>query len=342
MPVYLYWGEDDFALDRAVADLREAALDPAWGSFNHDKLDGDGSDVAIAALAQAMTPPFGSGQRFIHMPDARLTQQCSADLLAELERSLDKIPDTSVLVFVSRKKPDGRLKSTKLLKKYAEVREFSPIPPWKTDELAKRVARVARDLDLDLTPKATELLAEAVGNNTRQLFGELEKLRLFAGANGDASAPIEAAAVESLVAATSHNSLQLAKAIRDGNTSTALDLVSELIARNEAALRIIAALNGQFRTWLWIKLAIESGERSDKAIADAAEVGNPKRVYFLKQEVARVPLSALQASLSVLLDLEYSLKRGGDDLTTLQIKTIELCQLFSVSSASRPASRFGR
>ena len=186
MSVHFYWGEDDFALDRAVAALRQAALDPAWGSFNYDKLEGDGSDVAIAALSQAMTPPFGSGQRFVYMPEARLCQQCSADLLAELERSLDKIPETSVLVFVSRKKPDGRLKSTKLLKKYAEVREFSPIPPWKTDELARRVTQVARDLDIKLTSEATELLAEAVGNNTRQLFGELEKLRLFAenGGNG--------------------------------------------------------------------------------------------------------------------------------------------------------------
>ncbi len=335
MPIYLYWGEDDFALERAVTSLREATLDPAWGSFNHDKIDGDGSEAAIAALNQAMTPPFGSGQRFVHLPDARIAQQCSADLLTELERTIAKIPDSSVLLFVSSKKPDGRLKSTKLLKKHAEIREFSPIPPWNTDELAQRVKAIARELKVKLTPEAIELLAESVGNNTRQLFGELEKLRLFAG---DSDTAIEAATVETLVAATSQNSLQLAKAIRDGQTSTALTLVSELIARNEAALRIVATLNGQFRTWLWIKLAIKSGERSDKAIADAAELGNPKRVYFLKKEVAHLSLASLQAAMSVLLDLEYSLKRGGDDLTTLQTKTIELCQLFSTA----PASRFGR
>jgi DNA polymerase-3 subunit delta len=335
MPIYLYWGEDDFALERAVTSLREATLDPAWGSFNHDKIDGDGSEAAIAALNQAMTPPFGSGQRFVHLPESRITQQCSAELLTELERTITKIPDSSVLLFVSSKKPDGRLKSTKLLKKYAEVREFSPIPPWNTDELAQRVKTIARELKVKLSPAAIELLAESVGNNTRQLFGELEKLRLFAG---DSDTAIEAAAVEALVAATSQNSLQLAKAIRDGQTSTALTLVSELIARNEAALRIVATLNGQFRTWLWIKLAIESGERSDKAIAEAAELGNPKRVYFLKKEVAHLSLTSLQAAMSVLLDLEYGLKRGGDDLTTLQTKTIELCQLFSTA----PASRFGR
>jgi len=328
MPIYLYWGEDDYALERAVTQLRDRALDPAWGSFNYDKIEADGNDGAIQALNQAMTPPFGGGQRFVWLPNAKICQQCSADLLKELERTIDKVPDTSVLLFTSPKKPDGRIKSTKLLTKHAEVKEFSPIPPWQTDQLAKRVQEVAKQLKVQLTPAAIDLLAESVGNNTRQLFGELEKLQLFAG---QTNAPIDAPAVETLVAATTQNSLNLAKAIHHGQTSEALTLVSELIQRNEPALRIVATLNGQFRTWLWVKLMLAAGERSDKTIAEAAEIGNPKRLYFIKQEVARTPLDRLQAAMAVLLDLEYSLKRGGDDLMTLQTKTIELCELFRQS-----------
>ena len=30
MPVYLYWGEDDFAIAQAVEKLRHKVLDPNW------------------------------------------------------------------------------------------------------------------------------------------------------------------------------------------------------------------------------------------------------------------------------------------------------------------------
>ncbi len=48
------------------------------------------------------------------------------------------------------------------------------IPPWKTDLIAAQVRKVAQEIELKLTPKAIALLAESIGNNTRQLWNELE------------------------------------------------------------------------------------------------------------------------------------------------------------------------
>lgn len=320
MPVYVYWGEDDFARDRAVVKLRDRVLDPAWGSFNADKIPPDQSEAALQALNQAMTPPFGGGGRFVWLAETSVLQQCPADLYREFERTVAQIPENSVLLLTSRKKPDSRLKISKLLKKVADVREFSPIPPWKTDLLARRVREVAQQTSVKLTAEATELLAEAVGNDTRQLFGELEKLKLFVG-----EGTVDAAAVEQLVTATTQNSLQLADAIREGRTADALGLVEDLIAQNQFPLAIAATLTGKFRTWLWVRLMVEAGERDERAIAAAAEVGNPKRVYFLRQEVRSLSLGQLERTLPVLLSLESQLKRGGDDRATLQMKVIELC-----------------
>jgi DNA polymerase-3 subunit delta len=72
---------------------------------------------------------------------------------------------------------------------------------------------------------------------------------------------------------------------------------------------------------------IESGERDEKAIAAAAEIGNFNRIYFLRKEVSALSLNQLEQILALLLELEVSLKRGTDELSTLQTKTIELCQL---------------
>ncbi len=324
MPVYLFWGEDEFALDRAVTALQQQVLDPAWSSFNLDKILPDQPDAIRQGLNQALTPPFGAGQRFVWLVDTPICQRCPEDLLAELERTLPILPETSVLLLTSRSKPDNRLKATKLVQKFADVREFSSIPAWKTDLLVKQVQQAAKETSVKLTAGAAELLAESVGNNTRQLYTEMEKLSLYAASG---NSPLDEAAIATLVTATTQNSLKLAAAIRQGKVADALDLVADLLRQNEPSLAIVKTLIGQFRTWVWVKLLLESGERNEQAIAQEAEIGNPKRLYFLKKEVEPLALPALLKTLPLLLDLEYSLKSGADELATLQTKVVELCEL---------------
>ncbi len=325
MTVILYWGDDDFAIAKAVNSIQSTAIDPAWISFNYEKITPDREDAAIVALDAAMTPPFGSGKRLVWLADTTLMQQCSDRLLAQLERTLPQVPATTILLLTSKNKPDGRLKSTKTIQKYAKVQEFGLIPPWKTEELSQRVQIVAKELGLKLTVDAIELLAASVGNNTRQLYLELDKLQLLAGGAGQ---QIDRAMVASLVVANTQNSLQLAAAIRQGDVGTALQLIAELIDHNEPALKIVATLVGQFRTWLWVKMLIEAGEKDDRVIATAAGLGNPKRLFFIKQELQSTTADRLAASLPKLLDLEFNLKRGGEATSTLQIHAIELCQIF--------------
>jgi DNA polymerase III subunit delta len=325
MPIYFYWGEDDFALGQAVKALRDRTLDPAWESFNYDKLTADQTEAIVQGLNQAMTPVFGSGSRLVWLADTTVAQRCPEDLLAELERTLPMILDTTVLLFTAASKPDGRLKSTKLIQKLGEMREFAAISPWKTDLLVQNVRQVAQTVGVKLTSGAVDLLAEAVGNNSRLLYSEMEKLRLYMGTE---NAPLNEAAVANLVTAHTQNSLQLAVAIRQGDTAKALTLVADLFSRNEPALRIVATLVGQFRSRLWIKLLTEAGERDEKEIARLAEIGNPKQVFYLQKEVKPLKLASLQQSLPILLELEFGLKFGADPLELMQTKVIELCELY--------------
>ncbi|MGH2414107.1 MAG: DNA polymerase III subunit delta, partial [Microcystaceae cyanobacterium] len=143
--------------------------------------------------------------------------------------------------------------------------------------------------------------------------------------------PLNQSEVAALVNVNTQNSLQLATAIRYGNYDKALGLVADLINRNEPALKIVATLVGQFRTWAIVKLKLEAGEKDEKIIATAAEVSNPKRIYFLRQDVQLLCSHQLLATLPILLALEFHLKRGADPLATLQTKIIELCHLFKPS-----------
>ena len=326
MPIYFYWGEDDFTLNQAVHHLRDRVLDPSWVSFNFEKISGDQSDATQQALNQAMTPPFGFGDRVVWVVESTLGQQCPEPLLAKLKEVGSAIPVNSHLLFTSSKKLDGRLKSTKLLQSIAQVKEFALISPWKTEELVIQVQQIAQDLSLKLTPNAQQLLAESLGNNTRQIWNELKKLKLYTEGN---SQILDTETINLLVNASTQNSLQLAEAIRQGNGEKALRLVAELLVRNEPALKIVATLVGQFRTWTAIKICLEAGEKDEKAIAAAADLANPKRLYFLRKELQSITGKQLLACLHLLLALEFQLKRGSEPLSCLQTKVLELCQVFN-------------
>ncbi len=325
MPIYVYWGEDDFAIEKAVALLRDRILDSSWTSFNYNTLLSDQADAAIAGLNQVMTPPFGAGGRLVWLVNTTICQHCPDNVLSELARTLPVIPEDSFLLLTSRNKPDERLKSTKLLKQFAaEYREFSLIPPWKTELLVQSVQTTAQAVGVKLTSQAAEILAEAVGNDTRLLYNELEKIQLYAGGTNK---PQDIDVVTQLVRNTNQNSLQLAAAMKAGDTAKALAILANLINACEPSLRIIATLIGQFRTWLWVKIMVESGERDPQAIAKAADISNPKRIYFLQQEVKSLSVQQLIDCLPLLLELEVSLKQGAVEILVLQTKIIEICHV---------------
>jgi DNA polymerase-3 subunit delta len=330
MPVYWFWGDDEFARDRAVEQLRDSVLDPGWAAFNSHRLAGE---AIIEGLNQALTPAFGTGDRVVWIANAQLGRQCSQAVLTELERALPQIPESTHLVLTATDKPDRRLRTTKLLEQYAQLRQFAAIPPWKTEAIAQRAQQFARQMGMTLSANAADCLAQSVGNQTRQLWSELHKLQLY---GETLERPLEAADVTALVAPTTQNSLQLATALRQGDAAQALALIEALLAREEPALRIAATLTGQFRRWLQVKLLLEQGERDDRAIATAAEVGNPKRVYFLRQEVQALSSQQLSASLPLLLALETELKRGADPQTVLPAKAVEVCRM---CGAEAPAAR---
>jgi DNA polymerase-3 subunit delta len=324
MPIYLFWGEDDLAIAKAVDRLKQKVLDPNWFQFNYDKLSGERADTIIQALDLAMTPVFGMGERLVWLADTTIAQHCSEELLAQLERTLPQVLETSHLLLTANKQPDKRLKVTKLIEKYAKIQQFALFSVFNKKQLSEQVEEFAKEIGVKLTPAAIESIAESVGNDTRQLWNELEKLSIY-GKSFDR--PLDEAEVSTLVISNTQTSFDLATAIRSGDRSRALGLLVDLINLNEPPLRIVSILVGQFRTWAIVKLTLERGEKNEKAIASAAEIGNPQRVYYLRQEVRALSSQQLLATLPILLELEVSLKRGANSLAALETKIIELCQI---------------
>ncbi|MDB9466291.1 hypothetical protein [Dolichospermum circinale] len=109
-----------------------------------------------------------------------------------------------------------------------------------------------------------------------------------------------------------------------GNSEALLQAV-RLINCNEPALKITATLTTTFRTWLTVKEMMITGCQDDNTIAQFADVKNPKRLYYIRQEVANCCVNRLKNSLKMLLELELMLKSGVDEKLALQTQIIQLC-----------------
>lgn len=333
MPTYLFWGEDDFSLSSAVMKLQQTVLHPDWLSFNYDKVSTEDVSLIIEALTIVRETPAMMGDRLVWLNNCSICQRCPDNLLTELKELLPIVLETNHLLITTSNKPDGRLKSTKLLQEYAIVKEFSFIPPWKTEDLVKKVEELAAEAGLKFTRQGAEFLVGCVGNNTRMLWNEIEKISLY---YQNISKALDERDVAYLVNPSNQNSIQLAEAIKDGKLAKALELVTALINHNEPALKIVATLVGLFRTWGLVKLMID---QDDKTIATKADIGNPKRIYILRREVQNCSSQKLLAALPILLELEYSLKRGAEPLTTLQTKIIELVSVIDSARNGLNTSR---
>lgn len=320
MPVHLFWGEDEFLLGREVTQLRTQVLAQEWQHFNYTQYPPDSKDSIPQALADINTLPIGNGVRLVYLPDCSLLGVCPVEMLQQLESALPNIPKTNVLLITSSSKPDSRNKSVKLLLEHALVKEFLLIPQWQTDALKKLVRQIATIVGVSVTNDACQLLVESVGNNTQLLYTELQKLKLYT--NGKT---IDAMALKALVLPNANNSLQLATAICRGNVATALELLENLFSCNEPALKIVTTLTTLFRRWFVVKLCVTDSWRDDSAIASLAEIKNPKQLYFIRQEIASVPINRLQNALEVLLQLELMLKTGWDEKLAMQTQIIKLC-----------------
>lgn len=342
MPIHLLWGDDEAARTRAVEGLIEQLVDPAWASINLSRLDGNDPAQAARALEEARTPPFGSGARVVLLQRSPFCNQCPAELADQLETSLELVPGNCHLLLVNAAKPDGRLRTTKALQKLAKAtpnttpgqagggavfeRSFALPAIWDGAGQLELVARTARELGLSLEPAAAEALADAIGSDSARLASELEKLSLFAASSGQANNSQAAAitpvtitpvaitveAVHALVGGQSTSALAVGDALLAGKPADAIALVDALLAANEPALRIVASLTSQVRGWLWVALLDQKGESDVAAIAKAAGIGNPKRIYVMRKQLRGRRPPVLLHLLGQLLDVEAGLKRGRE------------------------------
>lgn len=323
--IVLLTGDDQHAIQEQLNQYK-AEIDAQWLTLCYHRFPADHLDRAISV---ARTRSLTGGKKLVIVENCHLKQWGDTEL--ETLQQLVQMPEFTILVFVATN-VDKRLKIYKHLVKYAKLIEFPLIPPWRTDLIEKALAKLAagiatqaKKIKLVLSKNAVEYLAEAIGNDMTRAATELRKLHIYG--NGR---QLELAEVKELVPCHTQNSLQLASAIRQRESNQVLHLLDDLLSRSEPLMVIVATLLTQFRTWLWVKSAIVSGIKKDSELAQLCSISNPNRIYYLRQEVADTSINALAKAVTMMLDLEMSIKTGAESKDLLLI-ILSVSRLFKLT-----------
>ncbi len=167
-PIYFLMGEEPFFIDTISNELENTILDEAERSFNQVVLYG--SDVSVNdIMSQARAFPMMSDYLVVIVKEAQ-----NVDNIDSLADYIEKIPPTTILVINYKyKKLDKRRALAKYIDKKGVLFESKKlydnnIPEWITKYLAAK--------KYNITPKATQMIADFLGNDLHRVRNELEKL----------------------------------------------------------------------------------------------------------------------------------------------------------------------
>lgn len=330
-PAYLLFGENEFLRDGAIADLINAAVEPATRDFNFDQVRGDAiSAETLEALLR--TPPMMAARRVVVLRDV---QSMKKDSRTVLDRYLQAVSSDVLLIMTSSA---GAKVDHSVLQNVVAV-EFGPLS---SDRLPKWIRHRATALGTQIDDEAILLLVRAVGDDLPQLAGEIEKLSNYCG-----DRTIDQHAVSDVVGVRHGETLaDLLDAIAVKDVKKAMELLPFVLEQPKlGAVPILMALASQTMAIAWGRAQKAKGtpdyvlQKEFFALLKEAKAfpgrpwGEAVRVWI--QAIPHWRDGALQRSLDVLLEADRAAKesRFSSEDQLLSSVVLSLCSEVSGRAA---------
>jgi DNA polymerase-3 subunit delta len=323
-PVYLLVSTEPLLIDRALTQIREAAVPETLRAWNEDVLNARQAGPS-GILSSAKTLPMMGSHRLVIV---RGLDALPAKNLAPLADYLGA-PNPSTVLVCPCEKVDRRLKFFAQAQKLGFLDELKAprnLVPWLQAEATREGVRMAG--------AAAERLIDVVGSDLSRLAMCMEQLATYAG-----NRPITVEDVDELIADTrEHTVFELTDAIGSGHFAAAQAALSGLADRRESAIGIISLLARHLRQLGWIL----EGQRARMSKAELIQkVGAPPFIVDkLSSQARRFTPEKIESALVLLKNLDFALKGGvesqkvlGRDLgpRALLLRTVD--QIFRLASA---------
>ena len=167
-PVYYLMGEESYYIDRISDYIAQTVLTEEEREFNQTILYGVDTDVA-SIINAAKRYPMMSEYQVVIVKEAQNVKK-----IEELSYYLQK-PLMSTILVISHK--NGVLdKRKKLAAEISKIGVLFESKKMKDAQLPGFIASYLKRKQVDIEPKASEMMAEFVGTDLNRMAGELDKL----------------------------------------------------------------------------------------------------------------------------------------------------------------------
>ncbi len=316
---FFLYGEDTYSIKEKVRAFRAKFNNDSNALFNHIRLDG--AKLTKANYLEAvLSLPFLMETKLVEITNL-LMENKDLDLKKYIAYNLDKIPQSSVVLFIEEGLPDARTVLFKTLDKPKIAQTFSPLPR----SFLQRWIRARVDkAKLTISQQAVEKLILFVDADLWRLDQETNKLIAYAGARGVDG--IDEKSVELMVAPNSEVKIfDLIDWLAKKNEKESIQALHRLIEAGENEIYILTMIVYQFRHALSAADLRASGA-GDQEILKLTRI-NPYVFRKLATLLRIYPLDKLESIYLKLEQADYELKSGSVPGLVLDLLVVDICRM---------------
>lgn len=305
--VYIFHGEDEFAISQAIAGMQREMGDQTTADMNTTRLDGRNLSLDELYTTAASAPFMGMGDRRLVVVNNLINNISTPELQNKLIGYLEKLPPTARLVFVENKSlPEKTHWLISWAKQVPQIVYIKHFALRSGKDLADWIQNQAKQEKGTFTIEAAELLAELAGNDPRMAYQEMHKLLAYV----NYQRPVEADDVRDITPdASVLENFALANALRERNPRKAIHVIGKELERTEPYL-LVGSIAYQFRTLLNVRDILDRG----------GNISNLVEEMKIKEGYARYLLQQAQIFTSVeLIDIYRRLLKVDEDIKTSQM-----------------------
>ncbi|MBN2096333.1 DNA polymerase III subunit delta [Candidatus Peregrinibacteria bacterium] len=316
--LFLFTGDDTFRLHAQMKSWKEAFKEK-YGDMNLAVLNGAESEVGDM-ISQIEAMPFLGEKRLIFiegLPEAPKTRNADKvtkkdeardEELKRLTDYLEKIPETSVMVFV-QPAPDKRKSLYKKIVQLATVKEFIPLTGI---PLNQWVENQAKTHGTSISSEDAEYLVSLAGQDLWRIDQELRKLSAYREGQ-----PVDRKAIDQLVIPTIEaNVFHLTDALGAKDHRKAVQNLHRTMAAGENLRQTFYMIVRQFRLFLQVGGYLNNYPSTSPAnIATFLKI-HPFVAKNTMGQLKHFKLEELKSAYARLLDIDVALKTSGIRITT--------------------------
>lgn len=267
-PIYFLMGEEDYYID-CIADYIEAnVLTEEEREFNYTLLYGKDTNCDKIIMAAKQYPVMSQYQVIMVKEAQNITN------LNNLAVYLRQPLMSSIIVICYKHKTiDRRTKTATEIARtgvlFESRRKYeNEIPGW--------IMNHCRSLQMDIDPRAANLLAEYIGNDLSRVVNEIGKLGILLEASG--SRVIDCAMIEKNIGISKeYNNFELVNAIAGRNALKSFRIIDHF-AKDPKNNPIVVTVSTLFNFFANLMLYLSLPDKSDQSVAAELKI-NP---YFVR------------------------------------------------------------